>query len=46
MINWYVYKIANHLINKNTGHPWTVDDVPRLWREDVRKYFEEHPDEL
>lgn len=46
MINWYVYKISHNILNKTTGRPWVIEDVPRLWREDVRKYFEEHPDEL
>lgn len=36
MVNFYVNKIKMKTVNASTGKPWTVEDVPRLWREKVR----------
>ena len=32
MGRFYGLKIRNQEINPNTGAVWTVDDVPKLWR--------------
>lgn len=40
MANFYYLKILNHVINSKTGIEWTVDDVPKLWREKVREIIE------
>ena len=37
MVNFYVDKIQNEVINEKTGNAWTLEDVPRLWRKKVEK---------
>lgn len=37
MLDYYVNKIKSEAINRKTNKPWTVEDVPVLWREEVRK---------
>ena len=36
MVNFYVNKIKMKTVNASTGKPWTVEDVPKLWKEKVR----------
>lgn len=40
MVNFYVDKIQNEIINEKTGNAWTLEDVPRLWRKKVEKALE------
>lgn len=40
MVKLYVKKITNGEINPITELPWTIDDVPELWREKVREALE------
>lgn len=40
LVSIYVKKIVGHEINKDTGEPWTINDVPTKWREEVRKALE------
>lgn len=32
MGRFYGLKIMHHEINSKTGEEWTIEDVPRLWR--------------
>ena len=41
MVQLYVKKITSGDINASTGLPWELNDVPKLWREKVRKELEE-----
>ena len=36
MVNFYINKIKMETVNASTGKPWTVEYVPKLWREKVR----------
>lgn len=36
MVNFYVDKIKNNVINEKTGEAWKIDDVPKLWRAKVK----------
>lgn len=40
MVDFYVRKIVLKEINKKTGEPWEIEDVPSLWREAVREALE------
>lgn len=40
MVKLYVKKIISGAINPETNEPWTIDDVPELWREKVREALE------
>lgn len=40
MVKLYVKKITSGAINPITGEPWTINDVPERWREDVREALE------
>lgn len=40
MVKIYIKKIASGAINPETGNPWTIDDVPERWREEVREALE------
>lgn len=37
MVNFYVDKILKGSINSNTGKAWNLNDVPKSWREKVKK---------
>lgn len=37
MVNFYVDKIQNDVINEKTGDVWKLEDVPKLWRKKVEK---------
>jgi hypothetical protein len=37
----YLRMIRDGKINNDTGKAWTVEDVPLLWREKVRKALED-----
>ena len=37
MVAFYVRKIKNGDLNKNTGKPWSVEDVPDVWRKHVEQ---------
>lgn len=37
MVKFYVKKIKDMAINPKTGLPWTIDDVPTLWRAAVEE---------
>ena len=40
MVNYYLKKIKKEIINLKTNEPWTIEDVPTLWREEVRKLLQ------
>lgn len=40
MVKFYISKIKTRTINSNTGEPWKIDDVPKLWRSQVKKELE------
>lgn len=40
MVKLYVKKITEGAINPATGAPWTIDDVPEKWMEEVREALE------
>lgn len=40
MVNLYVKKITSGAINPATNEPWTIEDVPTRWREQVREALE------
>jgi len=40
IVKLYVKKITSGAINETTGLPWTIEDVPERWREEVRKELE------
>lgn len=42
---FYGSKIKNGEINSKTGEPWTIEDVPRLWRRATIKWLQEHAEE-
>lgn len=39
MAKFYGTKIKNGEINPKTGDVWTVDDVPKLWRNATIKWL-------
>lgn len=39
---WYGTRILKGIINPKTGEPWTIDDVPRLWKPKTIAWLEEH----
>jgi hypothetical protein len=41
MVKFYVDKIKNAVTNPNTGEPWKLGDVPKLWRSKVEKELQE-----
>lgn len=45
MGEFYGKKILAEEINPKTGNPWTIDDVPRLWKKATQKWLDEHVDE-
>ena len=40
MVKIYIKKIISGAINQETGLPWTIEDVPERWREEVREALE------
>ena len=42
MGRFYGLKIRNQEINPKTGATWTIDDVPRLWRNATIKWLNEN----
>ncbi len=42
MARFYGTKILNGDINPKTGVAWTIDDVPRLWRNATATWIAEH----
>lgn len=42
MGKFYGTKIKNGEINLKTGKPWTLDDVPRLWKKATEKWLNEN----
>lgn len=42
MGKFYGVKIKNGEVNSKTGQPWTIDDVPRLWKAATRKWLEDN----
>lgn len=42
MGRFYGTKIKNGEINSRTGEPWTLDDVPKLWRKATEKWLNEN----
>jgi len=40
MVEIYVKKIVNGEVNKKTGLPWKIEDVPERWRDEVREALE------
>ena len=41
---YYGTKIKEGEINPKTDAPWTIEDVPKLWRNATIKWLAEHPD--
>ena len=46
MVKLYVAKIQNKEINPLTGNIWTIEDVPTLWREQVREALDEQTENI
>lgn len=44
MAKFYGTKIKNGDINSKTGKPWTLDDVPRLWKKATEKWLAANAD--
>lgn len=42
MGKFYGAKIKAGEINNKTGQPWTIGDVPRLWKNATQKWLEEN----
>ena len=42
MGKFYGVKILHGEINPKTGKPWTLDDVPRLWKKATEKWLNEN----
>lgn len=42
MGRFYGTKIKNEEINSSTGKPWTINDVPKLWRKSTEKWLKEN----
>ncbi len=40
MVKFYADKIRTGVINQNTEAAWTLEDVPEIWREKVKKELE------
>lgn len=41
MTKFYGLKIKNGEINQTTGEPWTLENVPTLWRKKVEQWLAE-----
>jgi len=46
MVKLYVSKIQNKEINPLTENIWTIEDVPLLWREQVREALDEQTENI
>ena len=44
MAKFYGIKIKTGEICPKTGLPWTLQDVPKLWRAATARWLEENPD--
>ena len=44
MGRFYGLKIKNGEVNSRTGEPWTIDDVPRLWKNVTSRWLAENAD--
>lgn len=42
MGKFYGVKIANKEINPKTEKVWTIEDVPKFWRNATQKWLEEN----
>lgn len=42
MGEFYGKKILHREINPKTGEPWTIDDVPRIWKKKTQDWLDEH----
>ena len=42
MGKFYGVKITNEEINPKTEKVWTIEDVPKLWRNATQKWLEEN----
>lgn len=42
MGKFYGVKIKNEEINPKTGKAWTIEDVPKLWRNATQKWLDEN----
>ena len=40
MVKIYARLIQKQVINKNTGKPWTLDDMPENLREEVQRILD------
>lgn len=46
MVKLYVAKINNEEINPLTEKIWVIEDVPLLWREQVREALDEQTENI
>lgn len=42
MGKFYGIRIKNGVINPKTGNPWTLADVPHLWRDKVEQWLKDN----
>lgn len=42
MGRFYGLKIKNGEINRMTGKPWTMEDVPKLWKKVTENWLREN----
>lgn len=42
MGEFYGKKIKTSEINTKTGDPWTIEDVPKLWRTATARWLRDH----
>lgn len=42
MARFYGLKIKNGEINPKTGMSWTINDVPKLWKNATQKWLNEN----
>lgn len=46
MGEFYGKKIKNKVINKKTGSPWVIDDVPKTFKKATEDWLEAHKDNV
>ena len=44
MGEFYGKKILHGEINPKTGLPWTINDVPKLWKKKTQDWLDAHVD--